>query len=360
MKISKLVLPFLIFLLGMPASAQLNILVSKSDSIKSLSYKVFKVKKKNNKIIKSEPTIRYDYYPIQYPLITLYYNEDGLLIKKDNTNQKDTTHYNSENKKVTTVLIPDPGRSKDSITISYAYDIHGNIKTETMQTSAPNMNYLLNDNYYSYESLTDKIYINYYFAESDSTELKKFKNEQPKLNHYYRLFNDNNKLVEEKFLTTSKNPFPYKPDSIIHTIKYEYNADKTIRKISNINDHINSVGRNYTSISTEEHRYLDEGLIHEIKHFTNTKLIREEQLVHNSKGILTEYTNHWLNPNQTTKYTYDSKGELTRYIFSKRNKIVRNIALEYTNNDKGHWITCTHYDKKNKPQYFIERTIEYY
>jgi len=80
--------------------AQLNILFSKSDSIKSFSYKVFKVKNKNNKLIKSEPTILYDYYPIQYPLIMLYYNKDGLLIKKDNSNQKDTTYYDAEKRKL--------------------------------------------------------------------------------------------------------------------------------------------------------------------------------------------------------------------------------------------------------------------
>jgi len=360
MKISKLVLTFFILFFSLHTSAQLNIVVSKSDSIKSLSYKVFKVKKKNNKVIKSEPTILYAYYPIQYPLMTLYYNKDGLIIKKDNFNQKNTTYYNSENKKVTTVLIPNPGRLNDSITISFAYDIHGNIKKEKMQASAPKMSYRLNNNYYSHESLIDKIYINYYLSKSDSTDLNKFKNEKLNLNHYYRLFSDKNKLIEEKYLTTSKNPFPYKPDSIIHTIKYKYNKDNKIREISNINKYINYVGKNYSTINTEQHTYLNEGLLHEIKHFTNYKLILEEQLVYNSKEILTEYTKHWLNPNRTTKYIYDSKGELKRYIFSRRNKIIKNIVLEYTNNSKGHWITCIHNDKKNKPKYLIERNIEYY
>jgi hypothetical protein len=360
MKNSKLVFTFFILFFNMHISAQLTIAVSKSDSIKSLSYKVFRVKKKKNKMIKSEPTIAYEYYPIQYPLITLYYNKDGLLIKKHNTNQKDTTYYNSENKKVRTVLIPNPGNSKDSITISYTYDSHGNLTTEKMQASAPKISYRLNNNYYSHESLIGKVYLNYYVSKTDSTDLTKFNNEKLSVNNFYRLFNGTNKLVEEKYLTTSKNPFPYKPDSIIHTIKYQYNKDQKIREISTIKDYISAVGKNYTSTSTEQHIYLKEGLIHEIKHFSNHKLTREEQLVRNSKGILTEYTDHWVNPNRTTKYTYNSNRELIRYVFSRGGKIVRNITLEYTNNSKGHWITCIHYDKKNKPKYLVERNIEYY
>ena len=360
MKISTLVYTCFMLFIGMQTRAQLTMAVSKTDSIKSLSYKVFKVKTKNNKIVKTEPTILYEYYPIQYPLIRLYYNTDGLLIKKDNANQKDTMVYISNKQKVTTILMPDPGRSEDRIAISYAYDTHGNIKTETMQASAPNMNYRLNDNYYSYESLRDRVYMNFYWLKNDSTHLHKFKNIKPELNHYYRLYRDNNTLVEEKYVTTSQNPWPYKPDSIIHTVKYEYNKDKRIREISNIRNYINSLGKNYTWINTEQHRYLNEGLIHEIKHVTNSKLTREERLVYNKKGVLTEYTNHWLKPNRTTTYLYNSKGDLTRYMFSKGQKVVRNIALEYTYNSKGHWITCMHYDKKNKPQYVIERTVAYY
>ncbi len=69
------------------------------------------------------------------------------------------------------------------------------------------------------------------------------KNEKPNSNYYYKLFNDKNKIVEEKYLTTSKNPFPYKQDSIIHTNKYQYNKENKIGEISKINNHKNSIGK---------------------------------------------------------------------------------------------------------------------
>jgi len=116
-------------------------------------------------------------------------------------------------------------------------------------------------------------------------------------------------------LTTSKNPFPYKQDSIIHTNKYQYNKENKIGEISKINNHKNSIGKNHTSVNTEQHTYLKEGLIHGIKHLTNYKLIGEDLLVHNSKGKLTEYTNHWLNPDRTTKYLFDSKGSTNKLHF---------------------------------------------
>lgn len=362
MKISKIVLPVLILLLSMHTSAQQNIAVRKSDSIESLSYRVFSVKTKGNKVIKSKPINIPDpeFYPIQYPSKTLHYNRNGHLIKKDNSNQKDTTYYNSENKKIKTVLIPNPKSTKDSITISYTYDMQGNLKMKKMQASAPKMNYRLDNNYYSFESITNKIYINYYLSKNDSTVHEKFENVKPQLNYYYQIFDDKNKLIEKKYLTTSKNPFPYKQDSVIHHTKYQYNNDNKISQVSNINSHINSSGKNYTSKSTEQHTYLNEGLFHVIKHFLNEELKREELIIYNSEGTLIKYTNHWLNPNRTTQYIYNSKGEITSYMFSKGNKIVRNISLSYTYNGKGHWITCVHYDKNERPKYLIERNIEYY
>ena len=162
MKISKLLLAISFLFIGLQARAQLNITVSKSDSIKSLAYKVFKVKTKNDKVIKGKPTILYDYYPIQYPLTKLYYSKHGPLIKKDNSNQKDTTYYNSKNQIIKKVLYPNHSRSKDSIIIYYSYDIRGNVETEKMKASGSNLNYVLDRNYYSYKSLIDKEYNNYY------------------------------------------------------------------------------------------------------------------------------------------------------------------------------------------------------
>lgn len=362
MKNSKLVIPVLILLISMHTSAQQNIAVRKSDSIESLAYRVFRVKTKGNNIIKGKRINIPDpeFYPIQYPSRTLHYNRNGHLIKKDISDQKDTTFYNSGNKKIKTVIIPNPQSSKDSITISYTYDMQGNLKMEKMQASAQKMDYRLDNNYYSFESLTDKIYINYYLSKNDSTEHEKFENIKPQLNYSYRIFDDNNKLIEEKYLTTTKNPFPYKQDSVIHHSKYQYNKDDKISQVSNINSHVNSIGNNYTSESTEQHTYLNEGLIHAIKHFYNKKLVREELIKYNPEGTFLEYTNHWLNPNRTIQYIYNSKGELTSYVFSKGNNIVKNISLEYTYNGKGHWITCVHYDKNMRAKYLIERNIKYY
>jgi hypothetical protein len=80
----------------------------------------------------------------------------------------------------------------------------------------------------------------------------------------------------------------------------------------------------------------------------------------NTEGVLTEYTNHWISPDWTTSYLYNSKEDLTAFTAARKNKIVRQITLEYTNNDREDWIKCIHYNKKNKPEYLVERIIEYY
>ncbi len=362
MKISKLILLVLILLISMNTSAQITIAVGKSDSIKSLSWRVFRVKTKGDNVIKGKPTNIPDpeFYPIQYPSTILHYNRNGHLIKRDDSNQKDTTYYNSENMKIKTVIIPNPQSSQDSITISYTYDVQGNLKMKKMQASTPKMNYRLDNYYYSFESITDKTYINYYLSKSDSTEHEKFENIKPQLNYYYRIFDDENKLIAEKYLTTTKNPYPYKQDSVIHHTKYQYNKDNKISHVSNVNRNINSIGKNYTLERTEQHTYLNDGLTHAIKHYFNKKLEREELFIYNPEATLIEYTNHWLNPNRTIQYKYNSTGELTHYLFRKGNKVVINIALVYTYNGKGHWITCIHYDKNKKAKYLIERNIVYY
>jgi hypothetical protein len=362
MKISNIVLPVLMLLISIHASAQQNITVGKSDSIKSLSWSVFSIKTKGDKLIKGKPTNIPDpeFYPIQYPSTVLHYNRNGQFIKKTDSNQKDTTYYNSENKKIKTVIIPNPQSSQDSITISYTYDLKGNLKMKKMQASAPKMDYSLDNNYYSFESITDKTYINYYLSKNDSTEHEKFENVKPRLNYYYRIFDEKNKLMAEKYLTTTKNPYPYQQDSVIHHTIYQYNKDNKIDQISKINSHINSIGKNYVSERTEQHTYLNKGLTHAIKHYFNKKLEREELFIYNPQATLIEYTNHWLNPNRTIQYIYNSSGDLTRYVFSKGNKVVRSISLEYSYNGKGHWITCIHYDKNKKAKYLVERNIEYY
>ncbi len=359
MKISPLFLIISTLLIGINSSAQLNIIVNESDSIKSLVYKVYQLKTKNNKVIKSEPSILYDTYPIQYPLVKLHFNKHGLLIKKDQSHQKDTTYYNSQNQKIKMVLYPNPERSKDSISIYYTYDIQGHLKTEKMKASDPKLDYHLDGYYYSHKSLIDKFYINYYLSEKDPTVQEQFENVKPALNYYYRLFKNKNTLVKEKYVTTTKNQLPFQPDSTLYTITYQYNKENKVSKMSTKKEDINAIGKNYTKISTEQHTYLNQGLIHEINYFNKDKLSRQKRIVHSQEGVLTAHIDHWVNPNRTTTFVYDSRGELKSYTFVKKNKIVRNITLEYTNNKRGHWVECIHYDKKNKPKYLIERIIEY-
>ena len=358
MKISKLLFAISVVFISLNSSAQLHVIVNKADSIKSLEYTVYKLKIKNTDTIKTKRTLAYDYYPIQYPRTKFYYNKRGDLIKKDNPNQKDTTYYNSKKQKIKRVLYP--GNSKDSISIFYSYDSQGNIETENMKASDPKLNYELDANYYSYESLIDTFYTNYYLSENDSTEYNQFESVKMELNTYYRLYNDENKLVKEKYVTTTKNAFPYKADSTFHIISYHYTEENKISKTTIVNKHINALGKNYASISTEEHSYLNQGLIHEIKYYNDDNLSREERMVRNTEGVLTKYSNHWISPDRTTTYLYNSKGDLTAYTATRKNKIVRQITLKYTYNNRGDWIKCIHYNKKDKPEYLVERMIAYY
>jgi hypothetical protein len=358
MKIFKLLLTLSILFVSINSSAQLSITIKKSDSIKSIDYRVSAIKIKNGKIIKSKPSMAYDYYPITYPSTKSYYNREGFLIKKENTNQRDTSCYNSKNQKIKMVLYP--LNSKDSISIYYSYDDRGNIEAEKMYASADKMEYSLDGNYYSYESIRDKFYRNYYLSETDSTSLSQFEHTKPELNTYCRLYNHENKIIIEKYLTTTKNPYPDKPDSTYHTISYHYTKEHKIRKVSSVNEHIPSSRKTYTSTRTEEHKYLNDGLVEDITYYNNDNLSRQVRAVRSTEGVLTEFTDHWISPDRTTSYLYNSKGDLTDFIFTRKNKTVRHITIEYTYNNRGHWIACTHRDKKNKPKYLIERIIEYY
>jgi hypothetical protein len=358
MKIFKLLLLFSTLVVSINSSAQLSITIKKSDSIKSLEYRVSAIKIKNGKIIKSKPSMAYDYYPITYPSTKSYYNREGFLMKKENTNQRDTSYYNSKNQKIKMVLYP--GNSKDSISIYYSYDDRGNIETEKMHTSNDKMGYSLDGNYYSHESIRNKFYRNYYLSETDSTSRSQFEHTKPELNTYCRLYNHENKIISEKYLSITKNPYPYKQDSTYHTIAYQYTKENRIRKVSAVNEHISSSRKTYTSTSTEEHKYLNDGLVEEITYYNNDNLSRQVRTVRSTEDVLTEFTDHWISPDRTTSYLYNSKGDLTDYIFTRKNKTARHITLEYTYNNRGDWITCIHRDKKNKPKYLIERIIEYY
>jgi hypothetical protein len=358
MKIFKLLLTLSIVVLSVNSSAQHSFTIKKSDSIKSLDYRVSAIKIKNGKIIKSKPSMAYDYYPIKYPSTKSYYNKEGFLIKEDNINQRDTSYYNSKNQKIKMVLYP--GNSKDSISIYYSYDNQGNIETKKMSTSAEKLDYYLEGNYYSDESIINTFYHNYYLSETDSTSLGQFQTKKPLLNTYCRLYDSENRIVNEKFLTTTKNPFPYKPDSTFHHITYDYTKDHKILKVSTVNEHIPALRKTYTSKSTEEHKYLNDDLIEDITYYNNGKLSRQMRMVYAAQDGLRELTDQWISPDRTTTHLYNSKGDLTDYIFRRKNKIVRHIKLDYTYNNRGHWITCTHRDKRNKPTYLIERVIEYY
>lgn len=360
MKTSKLVLTIFAVCICINSFAQIDPKVNTFDSIKSLTYTVYQLKTKNNKIIKTSPTILYDYYPIQYPLKKCYYNTKGNLVVKENQSQKDTIYYNSKNQKIKMVLYPNAKKLNDSITFFYAYDIYGNIIAEKTVASSPKLDYYLNGNLYSYKSLINKFYINFYVLEKDSVGIKQFDNEKVELNYYYRLFNNNNQLLKEKYVTTDKNSYPLKVDSTIHSVEYHYNNENKIIKISTIKNHVNALGKTYLTKNTEEHNYLSQGLIHEIKYYNDRNLIMQQRYIHNTKGKLLEYSKHWVSPNKTAIYKYNSNGELKNYIFKRKDKIERNITLQYTYNNKGNWIECIHFNKKSKPKYLIKRGIEYY
>jgi RNA binding exosome subunit len=351
MTIAKLILTISIGLIGFYSNAQIDIAINESDSMKSLEYNFYKVKTKNNKIIKSKPTVLFDGYPIWYPTSKLFFDKDGLLVKEDRSDQTDTTYYNSANQKIKMVLYP-KGKN-DSITFSYSYDSLGNIETIRKKSSAPKMDFSLERNHYSYEALVDEFYENFYLSEDDPDVANQFEAIIPEQNHSYRLYNDENELVEQKNLYGSR----------IRTIKYHYNDQKEIVKISRIDKETDSKGKVYISTETEEHRYSDDGLLHQVNHFSNDKLYREELLIYNAQGVLKEHTNQWFGIfNRMKKYEYDSNGDLIRFTFTnpEKDKIIRKITLKYTYNDRGDWVKCIHFDKKNRARYWIERMIEYY
>ena len=168
-------------------------------------------------------------------------------------------------------------------------------------------------------------------------------------------------MVKEKFLTITSEKYPPKIDSTFHTNTYHYDQENRINKVFNLSNHSNSSSKNYISTHTKQHHYSTSGLIETIEYFNENKLFRKELIEKNKDGVIIAYTNQWISPSSTTStYLFDKTGELQAYTMSKRNKVVKNITLEYTYNEKEHWIKYHHLDKKKKAIYLIERIIDYY
>jgi hypothetical protein len=357
-KSATLLVIMLTFTMSMQSLAQQPNDTSSVSSIKSLSYAVYKLEIKDTQWIKGKSSFLYNAYPIHYPNSELFYDKEGRMIKDENRNQIDTTYYNLADQKVKTIIyFP---ASKDSIVISYIYDQHGNMTAKKMKASAPKLAYYSDGNYYSHESIIDNVYTNYYLSGNDSSYPSAYEKQQLELNHYYRLFDAENKLIEEKYLSCVKNPFPYKEDSIIHSISYRYNEENRLSEVSTNKQYNNAIGISYSISSSEQHRYPDQGLSHEISYFNQGQLSRKELIKKNDKGMLIEYSIHWINPDRTSTYVYNDKAELVRYTATKKSKTLRDIRLEYRYNPHGDWIQCAHFDKKDKPLYLIERSIRYY
>ncbi len=348
MKISKLFCVLCMALSGLQTYAQIDNSVDKPDLVKSLDYRCYTVKMQNDTIVKDKQIVLFEGYPIRYPVSTLYFDKSGNTIKEDRTHQSDKIYYNTANQKIKMVLYPD-GKN-DSITFNYAYDDHGNIETVTKNASAPKMDFSLGANHYTYEALRDEVYKNYYLSDDNSKIEHQFESINPEANYTYRLYNAKNKLIQEKNRYGSR----------IRTIKYEYNNENKITKVSTIDNYTDVKTKHNTSIETEEHNYLNDGLIHDIKYSSNNKIWKEEQTVYRSNGSVKEYTSHYFN--RENKYTYNAKGELEQFTLRKlrKDKIIRNIRLLYTYNSRGDWIKCIHFDKKNQPTYLIERIIAYH
>lgn len=329
------------------------------DSVKTLDFKVYTVKVKKGKITKGKPigALAHEYYPLKYPFVKSYYDADGKVVKTEGMDQTDTLYYNQAGQLTRRVLYP--VKSKDSIIISFIYDAHGNITEKKMNSSAPEMDYRLDGNYYSYKSLIDTKYRNYYLSEADSSDLQQFRSRKPELHTYYRLFNDKNELIQEKYLVTTATGLPHQYDSTFYTITYLYNTDDQISKISTERRYVTTIGSNQTT-SWQNHIYSDHGLIHEINYFDGNGLYRTERIIKNSSEVIKERTDHWFSPDRLTSYSYNDYGDLKTYKHASKRKVLRDITIEYTYNSREDWISCIHYDRKGKPKYLIERIIEYY
>lgn len=330
------------------------------DSVKTLDFKVYTVKVKKGKITKGKPigALAHEYYPVKYPFIKSYFDSDGRIVKTEGLDQTDTFCYNTESQLTTRVLYP--VKSNDSITIAFIYDAQGNIAEKKMNSSAPEMDYRLDGNYYSYKSLIDTKYRNYYLSEADSGDLQQFRSRKPELHTYYRLFNDKNELIQEKYLVTTATGLPHQKDSTFYTITYKYNKESEVSNILTVRRYVTSIGTQDTSSSSENHIYSDHGLIHEINYFDNNGLYRTERIIKNSSDVIKERTDHWFSPDRLTTYSYNDYGDLKTYKHAAKGKVLRDITIEYTYNSREDWISCVHYDRKGKPKYLIERIIEYY
>lgn len=356
MKTIKYALTFVLLIISLNTIAQYESPKRRSDSVKRFNGGIYKVKLKNNELIKGEPTRFYEHHSIQYSNNDLYgfYNSRGLLIGHEYTSDLDSIFY-SENEQIIK-HISYKEKSTPFRAVNYYYDQQGNIKDIIYESFNSEKDSVFCSDY-------DKHYLNYYLSANDSVICNEYEKIILKLNINYRLFDEQNNLIAEKILTTSRNPLSNVPESILYSVKYEYNNDNQVSAILSTNEHLPKRGKNYTTKSSEYYSYNKKGQIQAIDHFKGDSLSFKQEYVYDAEGIPNEYKEIWLKSENSEwfskRFLLNSDGFPTAFIHTRKEK-TKSLKVDYTHNERGHWTRCIHYNHKNKPMYWVEREIEYY
>lgn len=348
---------FLFFLtLGTGLSAQTDTAKTRNAVIKSISYNIYKADTDHGQVVRGKEKWPWYGYPIHYPRETEYFSPQGKLLETAHPNQRDTVIYNAVGQKVKMILFP--GNSTDSITLQYHYDDHGNMVDELMTTSNPDMDFRMQGNLFGPGAVRDTYFRNYYAATTDSLAFATLRMEP---GTYYRLFDRNNHMVEDKNMTLHDNGAFYKADTNIHRILYRYTKDGKVAEISTIHEtHSGVVKKIYTGIRKERYSYTAEGKLQSIVFEDQGKPYITKAYTYYPNGELNAYSLFRHEFKRKDVYIHNDRGELIRYQNITRRGIKEEIRLEYDYNEQGDWIRCIHYDKKQRPTWWVERKITYY
>ena len=325
-------------------------------AIKSVKYTTFKVEYSKNLILKGKAVSLPEEYPVHYPSSEQHYSPDGLLTEELWPDQKSIIEYDSLHRITNETLITE----NDTIIIHTAYEPLG-IASRSLRISG--------DRSKTFKELPDpspedEAYMNLLFTEKDSNAYRQYEKIKMIPFTIYRLFDQQKRLVKEKFIKVKQNPFPYKPDSILkkqHIRYYKETLPKSIHRSTDYLTHLGSpVKKGMHFENHEEHEYNDADKKHLMRYYEEDKLVMRHECIKNDAGIVVSEVRVWIKADQREETQYSPDGLLSSHTLWRKGKMKNSISLEYTFNEQGDWIQCIHYDHKNKPKFLTERAITYY
>lgn len=299
-------------------------------AIQSITTQVYKAKEEAQQVIRGKKATIRDHYLVTYQNGTTFFNQAGQITSQMNNGRSISYNYDKEGQATDIMHI---GYKKDTSIVKYNYDEQGTL-TSSVNTGKPTLETSLN----RYTDYTYKII----YEDKDQMNQEEFIQSIPfNIQGRARFYNANHQLMAEvsPHLTRLSNPFIVKYDSILTVVTNEYDDQnrKVLSKRQLITKQHNGKIRKGV-VSTSEWTYDPSGKPASSAYFSNQKLYAKYTYTYNDKEDLV-LLQAWLGRNKSAQHE---------------------IHLQYTYDKFDNWIKCIHFDKNGKPEYWIERRIDYW